>query len=351
MSANRSVNDILADYVPVSLSLGLVAMGPGGRAGDPDRPPGGDPTSFAGRPGRPAVRGFSVSVPNFVLTPILIVGLSVWLRWLPSGGWAGVWSPRVIIPAVALAVAPAAGLAGYTRSAMLDVLGADYVRTARAKGVSPVGVIARHAFRNALIPVLTIAGLYLARVVTGSFFVETIAAVPGIGRYFVTSISTRDYPVMLGTTLLLAFVVASVNLIVRPPLRGGRPADPVPVAPAMTASSGRASSDGSGGITWRSSRPRASSRSRWWRPPRSSWHPTPSPPSTPTPSTPRRARASFWGGRSRPGHPEPAPPRGPDLAGRGLLSQVLVLGIGVPLGLVAGYFRGAWTRRSCRSWT
>jgi dipeptide transport system permease protein len=97
---------------------------------------------------------------------------------------------------------------------MLDVLGADYVRTARAKGVSPVGVIARHAFRNALIPVLTIAGLYLARVVTGSFFVETIAAVPGIGRYFVTSISTRDYPVMLGTTLLLAFVVASVNLMV-----------------------------------------------------------------------------------------------------------------------------------------
>ena len=214
MSANRSVNDILADYVPVSLSLGLVAMTLAVALGIPIG------LLAAIRRHSPVDRAallfavLGVSVPNFVLTPILIVGLSVWLRWLPSGGWAGVWSPRVIIPAVALAVAPAAGLAGYTRSAMLDVLGADYVRTARAKGVSPVGVIARHAFRNALIPVLTIAGLYLARVVTGSFFVETIAAVPGIGRYFVTSISTRDYPVMLGTTLLLAFVVASVNLIV-----------------------------------------------------------------------------------------------------------------------------------------
>ena len=214
MSANRSVNDILADYVPVSLSLGLVAMALAVALGIPIG------LLAAVRRHSPVDRAallfavLGVSVPNFVLTPILIVGLSVWLRLLPSGGWAGVWSPRVIIPAVALAVAPAAGLAGYTRSAMLDVLGADYVRTARAKGVSPVGVIARHAFRNALIPVLTIAGLYLARVVTGSFFVETIAAVPGIGRYFVTSISTRDYPVMLGTTLLLAFIVASVNLAV-----------------------------------------------------------------------------------------------------------------------------------------
>ncbi len=214
MSANRSVNDILADYVPVSVSLGLVAMALAILLGIPLG------LLAAIRRHSPVDRAalffavLGVSVPNFVLTPILIVGLAVWLRLLPSGGWGGVWSSKVIIPAVALAVAPAAGLAGYTRSAMLDVLGADYIRSARAKGVSSVGVIARHAFRNALIPVLTIAGLYLARVVTGSFFVETIAAVPGIGRYFVTSISTRDYPVMLGTTLLLAFVVASVNLVV-----------------------------------------------------------------------------------------------------------------------------------------
>jgi ABC-type dipeptide/oligopeptide/nickel transport system permease component len=214
MSANRSVNDILADYVPVSVSLGLVAMVLAIVLGIPFG------LLAAVRRHSPLDRAallfavLGVSVPNFVLTPILIVALAVWLRLLPSGGWGGVWSSKVIIPAVALAVAPAAGLAGYTRSAMLDVLSADYVRTARAKGVSSAGVIARHAFRNALIPVLTIAGLYLARVVTGSFFVETIAAVPGIGRYFVTSISTRDYPVMLGTTLLLAFVVASVNLVV-----------------------------------------------------------------------------------------------------------------------------------------
>jgi oligopeptide transport system permease protein len=155
-----------------------------------------------------------VSVPNFVMTPLLIIVFAVWLRWLPSGGWAGIWSGRAVIPAIALALLPAAALARYTRSAMLNVLTTEYVRTARAKGLREGRVIARHALRNGLIPVLTIAGFYLARVVTGSFFVETIAGVPGIGRYFITSISTRDYPVMLGTTLLLAFAVASVNLIV-----------------------------------------------------------------------------------------------------------------------------------------
>jgi ABC-type dipeptide/oligopeptide/nickel transport system permease component len=214
LSANRSVNDILADYVPVSISLGLLAMGLAVVVGIPIGLVAA--TRRHSLVDRAAVlfAVLGVSMPNFVVTPVLIVALAVWLRLLPSGGWAGIWSPRAIIPAVALALPPAAALAGYARSAMLDVLGADYVRTARAKGVSPLAVFARHAFRNALIPVLTIAGLYLARVVTGSFFVETIAAVPGIGRYFVTSISTRDYPVMLGTTLLLAFVVASVNLAV-----------------------------------------------------------------------------------------------------------------------------------------
>jgi ABC-type dipeptide/oligopeptide/nickel transport system permease component len=214
MSANRSVNDILRDYVPVSLQLGLAAMGLAILLGVP--------IGMAAAARRDSIVDraalffavLGVSVPNFVVTPVLIVGLAVWLRLLPSGGWDGLASPRAVIPALALALPPAAGLAGYTRSAMLDVLNADYVRTARAKGVSALRVVTRHAFRNALIPVLTIAGLYLARVVTGSFFVETIAAVPGIGRYFVTSLSTRDYPVMLGTTLLLAFVVAAMNLIV-----------------------------------------------------------------------------------------------------------------------------------------
>jgi len=214
ISANRTVNQILADHLPISLQLGLLAIGISLVIGVPIG------IFTAARGNSPAAHGgmlialFGISVPNFVLTPLLIIVLAVWLRWLPSGGWGGIWSSRAIIPAIALALLPASALARYTRSAMLGTLAQDYVRTARAKGLPERRVIMRHAFRNGLIPVLTVTGFYLARVVTGSFFVETIAGVPGIGRYFITSISTRDYPVMLGTTLVLAFVVAVVNLAV-----------------------------------------------------------------------------------------------------------------------------------------
>ncbi len=97
---------------------------------------------------------------------------------------------------------------------MLDVLSADYVRTARSKGITERAVIVRHATRNALLPVVTVSGIVLADVITGSFFVETVYQVPGIGRYFVDSITSRDYPVILGTVLLLGFVVSVMNLIV-----------------------------------------------------------------------------------------------------------------------------------------
>ena len=120
----------------------------------------------------------------------------------------------MIIPAVALALYPAAVLARYTRSSMLDVLSADYVRTARAKGLNETVVITRHAIRNALLPVVTVGAIILADVVTGSFFVETIYQVPGIGRYFVESITSRDYPVILGTVLLFGALVSVMNLIV-----------------------------------------------------------------------------------------------------------------------------------------
>lgn len=214
ISAHRTVNDILGDHFPISLKLGLVAIVLAIVLGVPIG------ILSAVRHNTAVDRGgmlfalVGVSVPNFVMTPLLIIVFAVWLRLLPSGGWEGVFSAKALIPAVALAFLPAAALARYTRASMLGVLGMDYVRTARAKGLPEVRIVARHALRNALIPVLTITGLYLSRVVTGSFFVETIAAVPGIGRYFITSISTRDYPVMLGTTLLLSFIVAFVNLVV-----------------------------------------------------------------------------------------------------------------------------------------
>jgi oligopeptide transport system permease protein len=214
ISAHRTVNDILADHFPVSLKLGLVAMALAVALGVPIGAVSAVRHNSAVDHGGMLFALVGISVPNFVMTPLLIVVFAVWLRVLPSGGWDGLLSWKVVIPAFALAFLPAAALARYTRASMLGVLGMDYVRTARAKGLPELRVIARHALRNALIPVLTITGLYLSRVVTGSFFVETIAAVPGIGRYFITSISTRDYPVMLGTTLLLAFVVALVNLVV-----------------------------------------------------------------------------------------------------------------------------------------
>jgi oligopeptide transport system permease protein len=105
-------------------------------------------------------------------------------------------------------------LARYIRSSMLEVWRADYIRTARAKGARERIVLLRHGLRNALIPAVTVAGIAFAEVVTGSFFVESIAAVPGIGRYFVSSVMARDYPVIIGTTLLYAVIVMVMNLVV-----------------------------------------------------------------------------------------------------------------------------------------
>jgi ABC-type dipeptide/oligopeptide/nickel transport system permease component len=135
---------------------------------------------------------------------------------VPTSGWDGIWSSRAIIPAVSLALYPMAVLARYTRSSMLEVLRTDYMRTARSKGLGERAVLAGPALRNALLPVITIAGIVIADIATGSFFVETIYQVPGIGRYFVQSITGRDYPVIIGTVLLLGLAVSVMNLIVDP---------------------------------------------------------------------------------------------------------------------------------------
>ena len=122
--------------------------------------------------------------------------------------------PKIIIPALSLALYPMAVLARYTRASLLEVLRTDYMRTARSKGLSERSILMRHGVRNALLPVITIAGVVLADIATGSFFVETIYQVPGIGRHFVQSISGRDYPVIIGTVLLLGLVVSVMNLVV-----------------------------------------------------------------------------------------------------------------------------------------
>lgn len=211
---SRTVVQILSETFPVSLQLAAVATVLAVLVGVPLGILG------AVRHNRPLdylstfVSVFGISTPAYVVTSLLVLILASKFRLLPTSGWDGIRSPKIIIPALSLALYPMAVLARYTRSSMLEVLRTDYLRTARAKGIGERGVIVRHALRNALLPVITIAGIVLADIATGSFFVETIYQVPGVGRYFVQSISARDYPVILGTVLLLGLVVSVMNLIV-----------------------------------------------------------------------------------------------------------------------------------------
>ena len=155
---------------------------------------------------------FGASVPSFVMGMLLLILFSAYLHWLPTGGW-GTWR-QAIMPVTALSVLPTAYIARVTRAAMLEVLQQDYIRTARAKGLRERAVVLRHLVRNGLIPVLTVLGPVAAALVTGSFIIEYLFDIPGIGRYFVTSISARDYGMIMGTTLFYTTVVVVANLIV-----------------------------------------------------------------------------------------------------------------------------------------
>jgi oligopeptide transport system permease protein len=154
------------------------------------------------------------SMPNFILATFLVIIFSVNLGWTDVLGWE-MWNPRkMILPAVSLGMLPASYIARITRASMLEVLGQDYIRTARAKGLSEWVVVIRHTVRNAMVPVLTVLGPIFAVLVTGSFIIETTFAINGVGRYFVSAISSRDYGVIMGTTIFFATVVALANLVV-----------------------------------------------------------------------------------------------------------------------------------------
>jgi len=154
---------------------------------------------------------FGFITPHFVIAIGFILLFTNLLGWLPTGGWD---EPRQwIMPTLAYAAGPSAIIARFTRSSVVDVIGADYVRTARAKGLSGRAVLMKHVLKNALIPMLTIAGPLVADLITGSFFIETIFRVPGLGKYFTTSIFARDYPMIMACTLLWATVIAIAFLI------------------------------------------------------------------------------------------------------------------------------------------
>jgi ABC-type dipeptide/oligopeptide/nickel transport system permease component len=153
---------------------------------------------------------FGLAIPNFALGPLLILLFSIEIGWLPVSGRGGAWS--YLLPAATLGAALAAILTRMVRGAMLEELSSDYVRTARAKGLGTTAVLFRHAFRNALIPVITILGLQFGTLLAGTIVTETIFSWPGIGRLTVQAISSRDYPLLQGCILVISISYVLVNL-------------------------------------------------------------------------------------------------------------------------------------------
>ena len=222
---DREVTEIIRQGLPATVTLGslafLLAVGPGVLLG------------IAAAVKRNAVVDYLsaslglvfASIPGFVLGILLVIVLSVQWHLLPTGGWG---SPsQVVMPAIALAALPMAFIARMTRASVLEELDKDYVRTARAKGLPALTVQYRHILRNASIPLLTVLGPELATLITGSFIIETVFSVPGIGRLFVQGVFQRDYGLIMGVVLFYAFVVAVLNLavdllygIVDPRIRG-----------------------------------------------------------------------------------------------------------------------------------
>ncbi len=211
-SRTRRVNDIFRDHLPISAQLGLVslvlALGIGVPLGILAALKQNSIWDYVSM----GLAIFGVSVPAIVFGPLLILLFALTLGWLPVAGWGT--PAKMVMPALALGVRESAIIARLTRASMLQVIREDYIRTARAKGLAERAVMVRHALKNAFIPVATILGPMFAALVTGTFVVEQIFAIPGMGKYFITSITNRDYPVVMGTILLYAVFLILANLAV-----------------------------------------------------------------------------------------------------------------------------------------
>jgi ABC-type dipeptide/oligopeptide/nickel transport system permease component len=208
----RTVREILVATFPVSLLLGALAMALAVAGGLVLGIVAAIHQNRAWDYVSVSLATFGVAVPNFVLAVFAIVLFSLALPLFPTGGWD---SPRHwILPAVTLALGPMGIVARFTRASMLEVIRADYTLTARAKGLEERRVIFKHAFKNALIPIVTLLGPMFAAVGTGSFFVESIFRVPGMGRFFVESMTGRDYPMIMAVVLTYGAFLAVMNLVV-----------------------------------------------------------------------------------------------------------------------------------------
>lgn len=208
----RTVNDIILESFPISAELGTVTIMislvlgiPAGiiSALNQNRWPDYLSMFFA---------TIGISVPSFILATLFIYVFAIQLELLPAAMWSG--PEYMILPSFALAGLPTAFIARLTRSSMLEVLGQDFIRTAKAKGLSQFLIVYRHALKNAIIPVVTYLGPTIAYIFTGSFIVETIFAIPGLGRHFVTSIYNRDYTVILGITVFYSTLLIFMNFLV-----------------------------------------------------------------------------------------------------------------------------------------
>jgi oligopeptide transport system permease protein len=155
-----------------------------------------------------------ITIPNFVMAPLLTLIFGVYLSWLPVAGWNGGAPRNLVLPVIALALPQIAYIARLTRGSMIEALHANYVRTARAKGLRERVVVVRHALRGALLPVVSYLGPATAQVITGSVVIETIFGIPGIGRYFIQGALNRDYTLVMGAVIVYAVLIILLNLIV-----------------------------------------------------------------------------------------------------------------------------------------
>lgn len=208
----RDVAAILADALPTSAALGGLALALAAVAGVAVGLVAGVRRGSALDRAVMVMALVGISVPGFVLGAVLVLVVGLYLGWLPAALWEGPW--YALLPAVTLAALPAAYIAQLTRSSVLEVVDRDFVRTARAKGVPEWRVQTQHVLRNALLAVVTYFGPLMAMLLTGSFVVEVIFAVPGMGRFFVTAVTNRDYPLVLGATLVYGGLIVISNLTV-----------------------------------------------------------------------------------------------------------------------------------------